>query len=66
MSVETENCLSYQKYGDSSLFRVEKIKMKKQNYFALFTPVILPLKIESPTFNTRFSLIDDVVDAVKI
>ena len=40
--------------------------MIKQNYFALFTPVILPLKIESPTLSTRFSLIVDVVDAVKI
>ena len=40
--------------------------MKKQNYFALFTPVIVPLNMESPTFNTKFSLIDDVVDAVNI
>jgi hypothetical protein len=40
--------------------------LEKQNYLALFTPVILPLKIESPTFNTKFSFIDEVVEAVRI
>jgi hypothetical protein len=45
---------------------ISKKNEKTKYYLDLFTPVILPLKIESPTFKTKFSFIVEVCCAVRI